>query len=82
MRWSGSSWSTVTDISITKLPIRVLTTKSHGWNDISAVVQGGGIIEPYEAVLRFDGNTYPDNPTMPPAKKAKGVPTGETVLND
>lgn len=82
LRWNGSSWSTVTGISIAKLPIRVLATKSHGWNDISVMVQGGGIIEPYEAVLRFNGSSYPENPTMPPAKKAKGVPKGESVIND
>lgn len=82
LRWNGNSWSIVTDVSITKLPIRVLATKSHGWKDISVVVQGGGIMQPYESVLRFNGTTYPDNPTLRPAKKAKRVPKGKSVIHD
>jgi len=45
----------------------MLRTKSHGWRDIGVMVQGGGIIQEYEAALRFDGRTYPTNPTVPPA---------------
>ena len=53
--------------TVTKLPIRLLTTSSHGWRDIGVTVQGGGIIHSYEARLRYNGRQYPSNPTVSPA---------------
>lgn len=82
LNWNGAAWSTVSDISITNLPIRLLATKSHGWTDIGVMVHGGGIIRPYEAVLKFNGKRYPGNPTVPPAKKAKGVPKGRVLIDE
>jgi hypothetical protein len=37
----GPSYRIVTKITITRPPIRVLTSKSNGWHDISVQVQGG-----------------------------------------
>jgi len=62
----GASWKVVTHITITRPPIRVLSSTSHGWHDISVWVQGGGIQPGYEAELRFDGKNYPGNPSVPP----------------
>ncbi len=59
--------SRVTNISITRPPIRVLPTVTHGWHDLGVMVAGGGIIPGYEARLRFDGHSYPSNPTVPSA---------------
>ena len=64
---SHSSYQIVTEISIVWLPIRVLDTKSHGWHDLGVWVRGGGIQARYEARLSFDGEQYPNNPTMPPS---------------
>jgi hypothetical protein len=50
----GSSYSVVTRMTVSRPPIRVLTTKSHGWHDISVWVQGGGYVRGYEAELQFD----------------------------
>jgi len=33
-------------------------------------VVGGGIHLGYEAILFFDGTTYPSNPSVPPAKQS------------
>lgn len=78
----GSSYKVITSISIAHLPIRVLTTKSNGWHDISVVVAGGGIVDAYEAKLSFNGKKYPGNPTVPPAKRlVKKVP-GKVVISD
>jgi hypothetical protein len=68
----------VTDIALTRLPIRVLPTKAHGWHDLAVFVAGGGIIPGYDARLRFNGRTYPENPTVPPATRLKG--SGGKVL--
>jgi len=57
----GTTYKLVTEISITNRPIRVLESSSHGWHDLTSIVHGGGILRPYEAVLQFDGKTYPEN---------------------
>jgi len=61
-----SSFIIVSRISITRPPIRVLKTKSHGWHDLAVWVAGGGIQPGYEADLPFDGESYATNPTVPP----------------
>jgi hypothetical protein len=76
----GGSYRVVTETTITRLPIRVLATKSNGWHDISVVVAGGGIRPGYEAVLSFDGKTYPGNPSVPPARRLEGEVEGKTVM--
>ena len=76
----NTSYREVSRTSITKLPIRVLDSTSHGWRSLSVTVQGGGIEEPYEAELRFDGTTYPTNPTVLPARPLEGEATGEILI--
>lgn len=77
----GSSYSVVSDISITQLPIRVLTNTSNGWHNIGVRVQGGGIQPGYEAELRFNGKTYPENPSVPPARRLTAKAAGKIVIN-
>ena len=76
----AGSWRIVTEITITQLPIRVLTNTSHGWRNIGVWVRGGGIQPGYEAELRFNGKSYPRNPSVPPARRLKGKPAGEVVI--
>lgn len=76
----GDSWRLLTEVSIARPPIRVLRTVSNGWRNIGVWVQGGGIQPGYEAELRFDGKTYPENPSMPPAKPLTGKPQGEILI--
>jgi hypothetical protein len=76
----GGSWSVVTEIAITQLPIRVLSKKTNGWHSIGVWVQGGGIQPGYESVLDFDGNSYPSNPTVPPARRLKKKSAGRVLI--
>lgn len=62
-----TGYRTVTNTTITQLPIRVLPSISHGWHDLGVQVAGGGIIPGYEARLQFDGHGYPSNPSVLPA---------------
>jgi hypothetical protein len=72
----------VSMVPITRPPIRVLTRKSHGWRSLSVLVVGGGILQGYSAELRFDGTKYPENPSMPPARRLGGRPvSGVTVIS-
>lgn len=76
----GKSYKVITQTTVTRLPVRVLKTKSKGWHDISVVVAGGGIQLGNEAILSFDGKTYPTNPTVPPARPSDGKAQGEIVI--
>ncbi len=77
---SGSSYRVVTWVLITRPPIRVLASASNGWRDLAVWVQGGGILRGYEAELRFDGKTYPINPSIPPAVPLTRKVAGDVVL--
>ncbi len=76
-----SSYRVITKIPITRLPIRVLTRASHGWRSLGVRVQGGGIVTGYEAELAFDGATYPENPSTPPARPLAGAVEGGILLS-
>ncbi len=76
----GSSYRVVTRATITRPPIRVLTTKSNGWYDLGVSVLGGGVQPGYEARLPFDGKTYPTNPSMFPARHLVQKVAGEVVV--
>lgn len=69
----------ISDISVTLPPIRILPRITHGWHDLGVTVAGGGIIKGYEARLRFDGQSYPTNPTVPPAIRLKAK-VGKVVI--
>jgi hypothetical protein len=79
---AGSSYRVVGRIPITWLPIRVLDTRSNGWHDIAVRVRGGGIRPGYESALPFNGRSYPNNPTVPPARPLGEKSAGQIVLSD
>jgi hypothetical protein len=74
------SYRVVTAIIIAWTPIRVLTTKSHGWHDLSVWVEGGGIQPGYETTLSFDGRTYPRKTSVPPARRPAKKAAGKVVI--
>lgn len=71
-----NGYRVVTDMTISLLPIRVLSTSNHGRPDIGVWQREYGIYagHGYEARLRFDGKSYPDNPSVPPA-----IPLGHHI---
>lgn len=76
----GSSYKVVTRITIAQLPIRVLSTRTNGWRDLSVRVRGGGIQPGYESMLKFDGRKYPGNPSVPPALRLRRRVDGIVVI--
>ena len=76
----NGSWRIVTNIRITRPPIYVLSDVSNGWHSIAVSVQGGGIQAGYEAELQFNGSTYPNNPSVSPARRLTAKPVGEVVI--
>lgn len=79
---SGGSWRTVTSMTITNPPIRILDRKLNGWHSLGVWVQGGGIQPGYEAELRFNCKSYPKNPSVPPARRAAKDLAGKVVIKD
>jgi hypothetical protein len=77
---SGGEWRIVAQTSIGWPPVRVLESRSHGWRDLAVIVAGGGINPGYEALLPFDGRSYPDNPSMPPARPLRPPPPGQVLI--
>lgn len=77
----GLSYRLITKIPITRLPIRVLGTRSNGWHDIGVWVRGGGILPGYEADLSFDGRGYPSNPSVFPSRRSRPGEAGVVVLS-
>jgi hypothetical protein len=78
--WDSRDYKLVTKLPITRLPIRVLDSKSRGWHDLGVWVQGGGIQPGYEAHLRFNGKSYPANPSMVARDSGKSQ-TGKIVIS-
>jgi hypothetical protein len=81
LRPDGATYKVVSQITITRPPIRLLPSKTNGWHNLSVMVHGGGILQPYEAEIPFDGRTYATNPTVPPARKFDNA-NGKVVIND
>ena len=79
-RSDRSSYRLVSDIPITWPPIRVLEGTTNGWRDLRVWVRGGGL-DAHEAVLPFDGTTYPKNPSMPPAREMRGNMPGQILIS-
>jgi hypothetical protein len=58
----AGEYQLVADISLTSNPVVVSERRTNGWSDLIFFVSGGGVRGHY-VVLRFDGKTYPNNPS-------------------
>lgn len=72
----------VSNIGLTSTPIIVSQQRTRGWSDLIVYVSGGGIQRGHYVALRFDGRTYPDNPTILAALGAKTKITGKAYISD
>lgn len=76
----GSSYGVNSKIVVTRPPIRVLPTKSHGWHDIAVRVQGGGDVNAYEVKLTFDGKSYPISPSHHRGRRLENEVLGREII--
>lgn len=74
-----SSFKVLGRVTIVQLPIRLLPSMSDGHPDIGVRVGGGGVQSGYEAVLSFNGKSYPSNPSLPPARRVS-APQGKVII--
>jgi hypothetical protein len=77
---NSSSFNIIGRTTIVWPPIRMLSTTTNGHPDIGVWVQGGGTRPGYEARLRFNGKSYPGNPSLPPALHTNGKSSGRVVI--
>ena len=50
-------------VTVTREPVYLLRETRYGWHTLSVLVAGGGL-DAHQALLRFDGEKYPKNPTL------------------
>ena len=74
---AGPMWRKVGDISVSRTPVTVMESETNGWKDITVAVSGGGGPSG-NALLKFDGEAYPSNPTVAPAEMT--TDTGTVVI--
>lgn len=79
LRKNGSSWKTVTSITITNPPVRMLNDTSNGWHNLG-VQGGGGSARAHDVRLRFNGTTYRKDPSVPPVHQPRKDTSGEVVI--
>ncbi|HLV88628.1 MAG TPA: nuclear transport factor 2 family protein [Candidatus Sulfotelmatobacter sp.] len=77
-----STYFVIAKVTVTRLPIRVLSSKTNGWHDLAVSVAGGGISSGFDARLSFDGKTYPDNPSALPAIRLDENVGGTVVISE
>lgn len=71
---AGPMWREVANISVSRTPIGVAESATNGWQDLTVAVGGGGGEAGY-ALLKFDGEAYPSNPTVAPAEMTDEIGT-------
>ena len=76
----NGEYKLVTSFSLVRSPVIIQDEKTNGWKNMIMYVSGGGIKGGYK-LLRFDGKTYPSNPSVQPDVQA-GKISGVGIIND
>ncbi|MBS2037161.1 hypothetical protein JST97_19395 [bacterium] len=71
----------VSRFTLVNNPVLVCAESTKGWKDLVFFVAGGGVKAHY-ARLRFNGTSYPGNPSSPEPLSAGTVLTGTAILSD
>ncbi|WP_099189940.1 hypothetical protein [Tepidibacter mesophilus] len=74
-----NNYNLVTRFSLVRTPIIISDNKTNGWNDILMHVSGGGV-ESFYAQMKFDGKTYPSNPSVQSEVKPGTKVQGKAII--
>lgn len=74
-----TDYKVITQMSVANFPVIVSDRTSAGWNDLLVMVSGGGT-QPGYRHLKFDGQSYPTNPSMATAFPTEGEQPNGQVL--
>lgn len=77
---ANSGYEVISRFSLVRTPVIISEVKTNGWKDIIMYVAGGGI-EPSYRVLKFDGETYPLNPSIQPEVESENI-KGIGIISD
>jgi len=80
LKRANSGYTVKSRFSLVRTPVFVSETKTNGWKDIIMYVAGGGIEASYR-VLKFDGKTYPLNPSIQPEVESSTI-KGIGIISD
>lgn len=62
-------------MTVTDVPIVALNSKTQGWSDLSVYSRGSG-----QVILKFNGRSYPSNPSLEPKYTGNLQQNGNRVL--
>ena len=79
LRQTGEKFELVSRHTMVRNPILISDSISNGWHDIIMGVSGGGVESSYR-ILKFDGSTYPLNPSVQPKVDYKNKINGFWML--
>lgn len=77
----GQEYSLLSKFSLVNNPVIISNSKTKGYRDIVMNVYGGGI-ESFFALLKYNGITYPSNPSIQPKLKAWTKVEGIAIVAD
>lgn len=77
----NGEYDLVSRFSLVNNPIIISNTTTNGWKDIIIPVAGGGI-ESFFAQMKFDGDSYPLNPSVQSGIKADTKVRGKAIISD
>jgi hypothetical protein len=77
----NGEYDLVSRFSLVNNPIIISNTTTNGWKDIIIPVAGGGI-KSFFAQMKFDGDSYPLNPSVQPEVKADKKVRGKAIISD
>jgi len=75
----GEGYRLVTQVSVVRLPVRLSPRSDHGWRNLIVYVAGGGAVAG-DVELAFDGQGYPDNATVEPARSVQDLAGTEILI--
>ena len=79
LRATGKGYDTIGRTTVTQLPIRLLSSRTHGLRDLGVAVSGGGA-SGHAVRLRFDGRRYPSNPSSLPNTATTSSDVGRVLI--
>lgn len=78
---SGQDYRLISQHTLVNAPILITPQRTNGWKNLVFQVSGGGARASYR-IMRFNGRSYPLNPSVQPAVSANTTLTGIAVVAD
>lgn len=77
----NGEYKTLSRLSLVRNPVIISNSKTNGYKDLIMYVAGGGI-ESFFAELKYDGSTYPSNPSIQPKVESGTKVEGIAIVSD